>query len=55
LLSAYAEYTHRLSLVPGSGGQFEVDVNGKSIFSKKAQGRYPEITELKQAINALLE
>jgi selT/selW/selH-like putative selenoprotein len=41
--------------VPGSGGQFEVEVNGQPVFSKKAQGRYPEIAELKQAINAFLD
>jgi selenoprotein W-related protein len=41
--------------VPGSGGQFEVEVNGQRVFSKKAQGRYPEIAELKQAINAFLD
>jgi selenoprotein W-related protein len=41
--------------VPGSGGQFEVVVNGDLVFSKKAAGRYPEIRELKEAINRYLE
>jgi selenoprotein W-related protein len=43
------------NLVPGSGGQFEVEVNGDMVFSKKQAGRYPEIKELKEAINRLLE
>jgi predicted Rdx family selenoprotein len=30
-------------------------VNGKLVFSKKAEGRFPEIKELKEAINGLLE
>jgi hypothetical protein len=30
-------------------------VNGTLVFSKKAQGRYPEIAELKEAINAILK
>ena len=41
-----------MSLIPGAGGQFEVEVNGDMAFSKKAEGRYPE---LKEAINGLLD
>jgi len=54
-LATYADFTTSLTLVPGSGGQFEVEVNGDMIFSKKAEGRYPEVKELKEAINALLD
>jgi selenoprotein W-related protein len=54
-LSTYADYTSALVLIPGAGGQFEVVVNGETVFSKKAQGRYPEIRELKEAINRYLE
>jgi predicted Rdx family selenoprotein len=32
-----------------------VSVNGSLLFSKKAEGRYPEIKELKEAINTLLD
>jgi selenoprotein W-related protein len=39
-----------LTLIPGSGGQFEVAVNGDLIFSKIQQGRYPELKELREAI-----
>jgi len=42
-------------LVPGSGGQFEVVVNNKTLFSKKATGRYPEIQELKDAVAKALD
>ena len=55
MLGAYAEWTRSLSLIPGSGGQFEVMVNGNLLFSKKQQGRYPEIKELKEAINSFLD
>lgn len=54
-MSTFADFTNRLALVPGSGGQFEVEVNGETVFSKKAEGRYPEIRELKEAINRRLE
>ena len=54
MLLTYADFTKSLSLIPGSGGQFEVVVNGELVFSKKAEGRYPEISELKEAINRFL-
>ncbi|MBI5948904.1 MAG: SelT/SelW/SelH family protein [Chloroflexi bacterium] len=54
-MHTYADFTRSLSLIPGSGGQFEVVVNGETVFSKKQQGRYPEIKELKEAINRRLE
>lgn len=54
-MHTFADFTKGLTLIPGSGGQFEVAVNGETVFSKKAQGRYPEIKELKEAINQLLE
>ncbi len=54
-MSTYAEWTRGLTLIPGSGGQFEVVVNGDTVFSKKQVGRYPEIKELKEAIGRLLK
>jgi len=54
LLLTYADYVSGLTLVPSGGGVFEVTVNGEVIFSKKTEGRYPEIRELKEAINARL-
>lgn len=54
MLSTFADFTQGLTLIPGSGGQFEVVVNGETVFSKKAEGRYPEISELKAAINKVL-
>lgn len=41
--------------MPGSGGQFELRVNGDLVFSKKELGRFPEMHELKEAINPYLE
>ena len=34
------------TLTPGSGGVFEVMVDGKTIFSKKQVGRFPESVEI---------
>ena len=34
------------TLTPGSGGVFDVMVDGKTIFSKKSVGRFPEVVEI---------
>ena len=43
-------------LIEGSGGVFEVEVDGKLIYSKRATGRFPENDEIffhvKQACEA---
>ena len=39
-----------VTLVPGSGGIFEVRVDSELIWSKKAQGRFPDSKELKQLV-----
>ncbi len=51
LLSTFAEELGSLTLVPDStGGVFEVRVDGKMIWSRGEQGRFPEIKELKQLV-----
>lgn len=54
LLLTYSDYVSGLTLIPDSGGVFEVAVNGERIFSRKEAGRYPELRELKETINRLL-
>ena len=39
-----------VTLVPGTGGIFEVRLDGAMIFSRKQQERFPESKELKQLI-----
>jgi selT/selW/selH-like putative selenoprotein len=34
------------TLIKGSGGVFEVTLDGASIFSKKQVGRFPEVSEI---------
>jgi len=34
------------TLVRGSGGEFEITVDGQLMFSKKAEGRFPEFEEV---------
>lgn len=35
-----------VEIIPSGGGVFEVDLNGRRIFSKKELGRFPEYEEI---------
>ena len=50
LLSTFEMEIGGVSLVPGTGGIFEVRVNEITIWSRKERGRFPDIKELKQLI-----
>ena len=39
-----------MALVPGSGGIFEVRVEGTTVWSRKEWERFPEMKELKQLV-----
>ena len=40
------------TLIKGSGGQFEVVLDGQLIYSKKKMGRFPDTSEVLQLIPA---
>ncbi len=46
LLRAYQHVIEELRVVTGSGGAFEVEVDGRTLFSKKAEGRHAEPGEV---------
>ena len=50
LLDHYRQDLSELKLIPAGGGAFEVSVDGKLIFSKLSEGRFPDLEELKQLI-----
>ena len=50
ILTTFEDEVDVLSLVPGSGGIFEVIANGQVIWSRKKEGRFPDVTELKQSV-----
>lgn len=50
LLSTFQNELARLSLVPGTGGVFEVHVDGERIWSRAEDGGFPEIAVLKQRV-----
>ena len=50
LLDHYRRDLSEVKIIPSGGGAFEVSVNGKLIFSKLSEGRFPDLKELKQLI-----
>lgn len=50
LLTTFEGDIAELVLKPGTGGIFEVHADGVLVWSRKAQGRFPDIVELKKAV-----
>ena len=54
LLTTFEADLSAVSLMPGTGGVFEVRLNGATIFSRKIEARFPESKELKQLIRDVI-
>ncbi len=50
LLTTFEDELGEVALVPGRGGIFEVSVDGVTVWSRKAEGGFPEIKALKQRV-----
>lgn len=50
LLVTFEQEIDELSLKPGSGGVFEILANNQLVWSRKVEGRFPDIAELKQRV-----
>jgi selenoprotein W-related protein len=50
LLTTFEMEIGELALIPGTGGVFEIAVDGELIWSRAEQGRFPDIKELKQLV-----
>ena len=50
LLITFEAELGEVALVPGSGGVFDVRLDGETLWSRKAMSRFPELKELKQLV-----
>lgn len=50
LLVTFEQDLGGVALIPGTGGVFEVRIGADTIWSRKEQGRFPDIKELKQLV-----
>lgn len=54
LLTTFDGEVAELVLRPGSGGIFDVHADGRRVWSRSAEGRFPDITELKQRVRDVI-
>ena len=50
LLTTFEGEITELTLKPGTGGVFDISVNNRLVWSRKAEGAFPDIKELKQRV-----
>ena len=50
LLSTFVAEIGEVALVPGTGGVFEIRVDGELVWSRAELQRFPDIKELKQLV-----
>jgi selenoprotein W-related protein len=50
----YVQLPGGVELIPGTGGIFEVELNGQNIYSKEKTGRFPEENEVESKLEQLL-
>lgn len=50
LLATFGDELGEVALIPGSGGVFDVRIDGETVWSRKTKGRFAEIAELKQLV-----
>jgi selenoprotein W-related protein len=55
LLADFESDVEELTLIPSGGGVFEVEVDGRLIYSKRQTGRHAEYAEVRDAIRARLK
>jgi selenoprotein W-related protein len=54
LLGEYKQRINDLKLVPGSGGCFELTVDGELLYSKLQTGRFPDEKAMVEAVGKRL-
>ena len=54
LLTTFESELDEVALRPGTGGVFEIRVDGKTVWSRKTEGRFPDAKEIKQRIRNIV-
>ena len=55
ILSEYQHDVESFELQMGGGGDFEFAIDGRSIYSKRETGEYPDVKVLKQGVVDAIE
>jgi len=54
LLTTFQSELGEVALVPGTGGVFEIRVGDEVVWSRAAEGRFPELKEVKQRLRDVI-
>ena len=54
LLTTFQDELDEVALRPGTGGVYDIHLNGELLWSRKQEGRFPDIKELKQKVRDLV-
>ncbi len=54
LLTTFQAELGEVALIPGTGGVFDVRLDDRLIWSRKSEGRFAEIKELKQRVRDIV-
>ena len=54
LLTTFQSELGEVALVPGTGGVFEIRVGDQVVWSRAAEGRFPELKEVKQRLRDVI-
>lgn len=54
LLSTFGTDLGSVTLVPGTGGVFEISVDGRSVWERKRDGGFPDVKALKQRVRDVI-
>ena len=55
LLSTFSEELGSVTLVPGTGGIFTIEVDGQLIWDRKRDGGFPDVKALKGRVRDLVD
>ncbi|GLQ55929.1 SelT/SelW/SelH family protein [Devosia nitrariae] len=50
LLSTFSQELSAVTLVPGTGGIFEIRIDGELVWERKRDGGFPDVRRLKQLV-----
>ncbi len=55
LLTTFEGNLSEVALVPGTGGVFEIRLDDRVLWSRTAEGRFPELREAKQRVRDVVD
>jgi selenoprotein W-related protein len=55
LLSTFSEELGAVTLIPSTGGAFQIEVNGEIVWERKRDGGFPDVKALKQRVRDVIE